>query len=323
MSRLHVSDATVRFGATVALDACSISVEPGELLVVLGPSGCGKSTLLRAIAGLAPLDTGRVTIDDREVTSLPPAARDVSMVFQGYALFPHLDVERNIGFGLRARKVADAEIASSVAEIASALGIDDLLTRRPHQLSGGERQRVALARALVRAPALALLDEPLASLDAPLRVAARSEIARLQRMRGTTMLHVTHDQAEAMALGDRIAIMRGGRVVQIGTPTEIYEHPASTFVASFVGNPPMNLLPEGADTLGIRPEDVRLGAEGAAARIERIERMGDHTLLAVRIDDGNTILARAARDVSLSVGDLTHVRWDRALRFDANGEALR
>lgn len=322
MSRLDVHDLTVRYGTTTALDGCTLSIEPGELVVVLGPSGCGKSTLLRAIAGLVPLASGAVRIDERDVTALPPAERDVAMVFQGYALFPHLDVASNIAFGLRARKRPDDEVRAAVREIAEVLGIVDLMNRRPHELSGGERQRVALARALVRAPRLALLDEPLANLDAPLRVSARGEIARLQRLRGTTMIHVTHDQAEAMALGDRIVIMRDGRVVQTGTPTEVYDHPSDRFVATFVGSPPMNILPTDSGAIGVRPEHVVLGATGTSARVDRVEHMGDHSLVAVTLGDGSAMIARAGRDVALEGGDPTLVSWERSIRFDASGMAV-
>lgn len=319
MSRLELRDLIVRFGKHTALDGCSLSIEPGELVVILGPSGCGKSTLLRSIAGLVALDAGSITIDDADVTSLPPADRDVAMVFQGYALFPHLDVARNIAFGMRARKVPEAESAKAVLEIAAALGIADLLSRRPHQLSGGERQRVALARALVRSPKLALLDEPLASLDAPLRISARAEIARLQRERGTTMIHVTHDQAEAMALGDRIVIMRDGKVVQIGAPNDIYDEPTDRFVASFVGNPPMNIVPRGSESIGVRPEHVILGSEGQSATVARVEHMGDHALVSVHLEDSTLIVSRQPRETRLQPGDRTNAAWSRTTQFDSEG----
>jgi ABC-type sugar transport system ATPase subunit len=331
LSKLQVSSATVRFGGTVALDACSLTVDAGELVVVLGPSGSGKSTLLRAIAGLTPLTDGRVQLGDRDITGLPPSQRDVSMVFQGYALFPHLDVAANIGFGLRARKTPNDRITDAVTEIAQALGIIDLLHRRPHQLSGGERQRVALARALVREPAIALLDEPLASLDAPLRVSARSQIARLQRSRGTTMLHVTHDQNEAMALGDRVAIMRDGKVVQVGTPTEIYQAPADTFVAGFVGNPAMNLIPgeawnSGDGVIGVRPEDVIITGddpEARSAKVIRIERLGDHDLVALQIQGREAeLLARVAAGSTLTPDARVAVKARRTTKFDQQGNRI-
>jgi multiple sugar transport system ATP-binding protein len=326
VTRIRVEGATVVYGRTRALDACDLTVEPGELLTVLGPSGCGKSTLLRVIAGLVAVDEGRIFFDDQEVTKRAPAAREVAMVFQGYALYPHLDVRSNIGFGLRARKVADNEVGARVERAAGQLGLADVLDRLPHQLSGGERQRVALARALVREPRAFLLDEPLSNLDAPLRHAARTQIALLQRETGRTMIHVTHDQAEAMSIGDRVAILRDGAVRQIGTPTEIYRNPVDTFVASFIGAPPMNLLRAerwggSSDTIfGIRPEQVQLGSgPDSIGVVETVERLGDHSIITVEAG-GETIRARAEHDTDIAVGARVSIGFDMASvkRFDAS-----
>jgi multiple sugar transport system ATP-binding protein len=233
-------DYAERPGAVAGVD---LAVESGELFVVLGPSGSGKSTLLRLVAGLESLTAGEVWVGGRRVDGLAPRARDVAMVFQNPALFPYLSVFENLAFGLRARGVERDEAARRVAETAAQLRLEGLLARRPETLSGGERQRVALGRLIVRRPAVALLDEPFSSLDAPLRVALRSELARLHAALGATMIHVTHDQAEALAVGHRIAVMDRGRVVQAGTPCAVYERPASRFVAEFLGSPPMNVLP--------------------------------------------------------------------------------
>lgn len=247
------------------------------------------------------------------------------MVFQGYALYPHLDVRANIGFGLAARKVAESEIVSRVEGSADQLGLADVLDRLPHQLSGGERQRVALARALVREPRAFLLDEPLSNLDAPLRHAARTQIALLQRETGRTMIHVTHDQAEAMSIGDRVAILRDGAVRQIGTPTQIYRDPVDTFVAGFIGSPPMNLLRAerwggSADTIfGIRPEQVQLGSgPDSIGLVETVERLGDHAIITVEAG-GETIRARTDHDSDIAPGARVSVTFDpnAAKRFDA------
>ena len=228
-------------GVQAVADVC-LSVADGELVVLVGPSGCGKSTLLRMIAGLESISSGRLSIGGKVVNDLPPKDRDIAMVFQNYALYPHMTVAGNLAFSLRLRGLSQADIARRVAEAAALLELDGLLDRRPAQLSGGQRQRVALGRALVRHPAAFLLDEPLSNLDAKLRASTRVEIARLQRRLGATMIYVTHDQVEAMTLGQRVVVLDGGRVQQIGTPTEIYRQPASTFVAGFFGSPAMNFV---------------------------------------------------------------------------------
>jgi ABC-type sugar transport system ATPase subunit len=243
MASLGLDGVQKRFGAVAAVDGIDLAVADGELVVLVGPSGCGKSTVMRLVAGLELPTAGRIRIGDRDVTQARPQDRDVAMVFQSYALYPHKTVRDNLGFGLRMRGEAKDAIARKVDEAARLLGIEALLDRRPRALSGGQRQRVALGRAIVRSPQVFLLDEPLSNLDARLRVSTRSELLRLQRRLGATMLYVTHDQEEAMTLGDRIAVMRGGKVEQLGPPLEVYRRPVSRFVAGFVGSPAMNFLP--------------------------------------------------------------------------------
>ena len=268
-----------RYGKVVALRTVDLEVRPGELMVLVGPSGCGKSTLLRLIAGLDEPTSGEVWIGGRRVDDIEPGARDVAMVFQSYALYPHMTVAQNLGFGLRVRGTPRAELERRVAESAAALGLAELLSRRPGQLSGGERQRVALGRAMVRDPGVFLFDEPLSNLDAELRLRTRDEIAALHRRLGTTMIFVTHDQVEALSLGQRVAVMDRGRLQQVGTPHEVYRRPSNLFVAGFVGSPPINRIPLSRDeggrlaggpfalaepsrldraTLAVRPEDLAL-----------------------------------------------------------------
>jgi ABC-type sugar transport system ATPase subunit len=302
---LEVEAVTKSFGGVAALDAVDLEARDGELLVVVGPSGCGKSTLLRCVAGLETVDEGTVRIAGRDVTHMRPAARNVSMVFQSYALFPHLDVRANIGFGLVVREVPRGEVRTRVDAAARRVGIDALLDRRPYQLSGGERQRVALARALVREPDAYLRDEPLSNLDAGTRVELRIELKRLHREVGTTMVHVTHDQVEAMTLGDRIAVMSEGRVRQVGSPEEVYRAPRDRFVATFLGSPAMNFLDSGTEQLventpgeavvGVRPEHVRIGgnAGGARARVELVELAGSEAYVHL----ANGLVARVPAEV--------------------------
>jgi multiple sugar transport system ATP-binding protein len=239
-----------------AVDGVDISTREGEYLVLLGPSGCGKTTLLRTIAGLEEATEGEVLIGGNVVNGLPPRARQVAMVFQSYALYPHKTVEDNITFPLKAEKISKEERRKKARWAGDLLGIDHLLDRKPRHLSGGERQRVALARALVREPSVFLLDEPLSNLDAKLRASARDELKLFQRNLGTTTVYVTHDQAEAMGLGDRIAVMCDGKLRQLGPPQEVYEDPQDTFVATFLGSPPMNLVPRNGHMLGFRPESL-------------------------------------------------------------------
>jgi ABC-type sugar transport system ATPase subunit len=307
-----------------------LAVEPGELVAVLGASGSGKSTLLRAIAGLEPADAGRVLIDGRDQADVPPPERGVAMVFQSFALFPHLSVERNIGFGLRARREPDA--AERVRAAARIVRLDGLLDRRPAELSGGERQRVALARALAARPRVLLLDEPLSNLDAQLRASTRTEIRRLQEQTGVTTLHVTHDQDEALALGHRVAVLRDGRVEQVGTPDEVWERPASTWVAQFVGTPPMNLVyaplagldaPDGL--VGFRADDAIAEpvADGSEIVFELAERVGADRMWHLRAGDAVFVVRAPDRLPAPEPGAPVRVKATSVRQFDpASGKAL-
>jgi ABC-type sugar transport system ATPase subunit len=320
------------FGEVKALRGLDLEVADGELLALLGPSGSGKSTALRLAAGLDDVTAGTIHIGSRDVTHLAPARRNVSMVFQSYALFPHLTVAENIGFGLRARGVPRADAARGVAEAARITGCDALLGRKPHELSGGERQRVALARALARHPDVFLLDEPLSNLDAQLRVDTRAELKRLHARLGTTMVYVTHDQIEALTLGTRVAVIDGGVLQQVGSPTEIYERPVNRFVARFVGSPAMNLLPaavvqgmlrvgpfafDPAEVavdrprvdVGVRPEHVEIVLDDQAvpATVEVVEMAGSETLVYVHAT-GADLVARVPPELALAVGAMVGVR---------------
>lgn len=282
---------TKLFDEVRAVDSIDLVAKEGEFLVLLGPSGCGKTTLMRLIAGLERPTSGDVVIDGSTVTGLPPRARNVAMVFQSYGLYPHLTVAKNISFPLRAVGVPKEAIRKKVAWAAQVFGIQGLLDRKPRQLSGGERQRVALARAVVREPVVFLLDEPLSNLDAKLRNSARDELKQFQRSLGTTTIYVTHDQAEAMGLGDRIAVLNQGRVHQIGTPHEIYGSPADTFAATFIGSPPMNLIEDSKTWIGFRPEAFlpkEVEPDGNIVdfpfRVTRIEYLGADRLVYGVID---------------------------------------
>jgi multiple sugar transport system ATP-binding protein len=254
VAQVEVKDVKKYFGEVHALDGVDLSIKEGEFLVLLGPSGRGKTTLMRIIAGLEKPTAGEVFIGERLVNELPPRARNIAMVFQSYALYPHMKVFDNIAFPLKTLRVSRGVIQEKVKQVAGMLRIDHLLHRKPRQLSGGERQRVALARAIVRDPVLFLMDEPLSNLDAKLRASARDELKQFQRRVGITTLFVTHDQVEALGMGDRIAVMNYGKIHQVGTPKEVYNDPADTFVATFLGTPPMNLLEQGDQIVGFRPE---------------------------------------------------------------------
>jgi multiple sugar transport system ATP-binding protein len=286
MAAIAANDIRKQFGEVVAVDGISLAVRDGEFLVLLGPSGCGKTTFLRIIAGLERPTSGEILIDGEVVNDIPPRARGVAMVFQGYGLYPHLTVANNIAFPLRTQRTPKAEIKRKVDWAAGLLGIQRLLQRRPRELSGGERQRVALARALVREPTVFLLDEPLSNLDAKLRASARSDLKHFQQTVRTSTIYVTHDQVEAMGMGDRIAVIDHGRLRQIGTPAEIYDDPADEFVAGFLGTPPMNLVKRGDGSLGFRPEHFlpKEMLDGAALaelpfRIDRTEYLGSERIL--------------------------------------------
>jgi ABC-type sugar transport system ATPase subunit len=321
------------YGEVRALDDLDLEARAGELLVLVGPSGSGKSTALRVAAGLEPVTSGRVTIGGRDVTEVPPGRRNVSMVFQSYALFPHLTAAENIGFGLRARGVRGREAAERVAEAARIVGCAELLERRPFELSGGERQRVALARALVRDPAVFLLDEPLSNLDAQLRVETRAELKRLHERLGRTTVYVTHDQVEALTMGDRVAVLHRGALQQLDTPDEVYRRPANRFVARFVGSPAMNLLAGTIEDdavhagpfsfprselppldgrpveIGIRPEHLALGDETSPVQavVRLVETAGNETFLHLGAA-GLELVARTGPDVRPAVGSAIGVR---------------
>lgn len=303
-----------------ALDGIDLAVASGELVVVMGPSGAGKSTLLRAIAGLECLDEGRVSIGGRDVTSLPPAHRDVAMVFQHPALYPHLTVSANIGFGLRARRLGRDVVQKRVAAAAAALSLGDVLDRRPDELSGGERQRVGLARALVREASVFLMDEPLTSLDAELRSQARAEVRQLHEHTGATMLYVTHDGQEALALGQRIALLRAGRLEQIGTPLDLFDRPANAFVGRALGEPRMNVVPskvlaapDGRPWAGIRPTQLRIvhgddaldepGVGSVRGEVVAVELAGADAIVAVRVQ-GTTIVVQHPRNGPIPTGEV-------------------
>ncbi len=309
------------WGSAVALGGVSFTVAAGTFCVLLGPSGCGKTTCLRIVAGLDQATGGRVEIGGRDVTALPPAERGVAMVFQSYALFPHLSVAENIVFGLKARSVPAAERGRRLERAVEILGISALLQRRPGQLSGGQQQRVALGRAIVAEAPVCLMDEPLSNLDAQLRADMRREILALQRRLGITMLYVTHDQTEAMGMADQVILLRGGRIEQDAAPADLYATPATRFAASFVGTPPMNLfsLPGETAVVGVRPEDMRLGDAGLPASVIHAEYLGADTILSCDLA-GQTCLARLPGRVRLEAGTPVLLDFDRNTlhRFDAD-----
>ena len=359
MAGLLIDKAVKAFGDTVVLDGVSLELEEGEFCVIVGGSGCGKSTLLRVIAGLEQLDSGQIFIGDRRVDQLPPAKRGIAMVFQSYALYPHLSVFENLAFALRLAKRPKAEIEEAVARAAAILGLDDYLARKPAALSGGQRQRVAIGRAIVRQPEIFLFDEPLSNLDAGLRNKMRFEFAALHRQLGTTTVYVTHDQVEAMTLADRIAVMRGGVIEQIGTPNDLYKRPANLFVAGFIGSPQMNFLagsvvqgtgsgaalelasgermplpPTGdsligeAVTVGVRPEHWRPTGDdaGVALRAEFIERLGSSVNIHLRqtADDGATVIWHHVEPARVREGETVHLTSDpgHLHLFDRSGRAI-
>ncbi len=307
MAAIELRDLHKSFGDFTALERLNLSIEDGEFLVLLGPSGCGKSTTMRLIAGLEEPTSGEIVIGERMVNDVPARDRDLAMVFQNYALYPHMTVAENIGYPLKIAKLPKSERAERVREAAAKVEMEHLLARRPGELSGGQRQRVALARAIVRTPQLFLMDEPLSNLDAKLRTVMRAELRHLQKELATTTIYVTHDQVEAMTLADRIVILNDAKIQQMGSPAEIYARPANTFVAGFIGSPPMNMIegtvsagqfqhatgtldlpdqPDGSATIGIRPEDLRV-VETGAGQIDGVvyssELLGDSTLLNVRV----------------------------------------
>jgi sn-glycerol 3-phosphate transport system ATP-binding protein len=310
VSSIQLENVSRHWGEARALDRISFEAEAGSFVVLLGPSGCGKSTTLRLIAGLDYPSTGSIRIGGRDVTRLAPAQRGLAMVFQSYALFPHLTVAENIVFGLRVRKVADRD--ARLRRVAELLGLENLLERKPSQLSGGQQQRVALGRAIVAEAPVCLMDEPLSNLDAQLRGEMRREIRALQQRLGITMVYVTHDQTEAMTMADRVVLLRNGRIEQVGSPEELYERPATAFTASFIGAPPMNLMKlNGGDVLtGVRPEDMRIAATGLAAKVDTVEYLGADSLVAATAV-GQPVLVRVAGSAGARAGDAVHLAWDK------------
>ncbi|MGH3097283.1 MAG: ABC transporter ATP-binding protein [Streptosporangiales bacterium] len=329
MAVLEVKELTKRFdGKVLAVDHIDCATREGEFLVLLGPSGCGKTTLLRLIAGLEQPSSGEIYIGGEPMAGLPPRMREIAMVFQSYALYPHKTIRNNIGFPLKAEKIAKEERARKTAWAAELLGIDHLLDRRPRALSGGERQRVALARALVREPQVFLLDEPLSNLDAKLRAAARVDLKEFQQRVGTTTVYVTHDQVEAMGMGDRIAVLSQGRLRQLGVPDEIYHHPADTFVATFVGAPPMNLIERDDHLLGFRPErflpraavPTRDGDVVTPFHVQQVENLGaERHVVGVAPELGKDTRIRAVLPVTVD----TEMHADEAEEFVVRAADLR
>ena len=330
MGRIQLNGVTKSFGDVEVIPPLDLTIEDGEFAVFVGPSGCGKSTLLRLIAGLEDITSGHIAIDGNDATDVPPAKRGLAMVFQSYALYPHMSVRKNIAFPLRMAKMSQAEIDKRVDNAASVLNLADYIDRRPGQLSGGQRQRVAIGRAIVREPAAFLFDEPLSNLDAALRVGMRMEISELHKKLETTMIYVTHDQVEAMTMADKIVVLRAGNIEQVGSPLELYKAPRNTFVAGFIGSPKMNLI-EGAEaakhdahTIGVRPEHITVsGNEGLWSGVVGVaEHLGSDTFFHIH-DTGlaETVTVRADGEVGFRHGDTVHLtpRDDVIHRFDAQG----
>lgn len=354
MKGLRVIGLGKSFGGNAVLEDLSFEVEEGRFCILLGPSGCGKSTVLRLVAGLEREDRGDIFIGGKRVNELPPRDRDIAMVFQSYALYPHLNVFDNLAFPLKMRKTPRGDIGHKVREAARLLGIEGLLKRKPGELSGGQRQRVAMGRALVRSPRLFLFDEPLSNLDARLRASMRVELAALHKKLGVTMLYVTHDQVEAMTLGEKIILLEGGRIRQEGAPRELYEKPRNVFVASFIGTPQINLIegetraeggrasflcgafaleiPREAGigayhgmelTLGVRPESLAPGEGPIGGVIEIVEHIGPEAMVYLRARDGTRLVARAPADFQGKVGDTISLRADmQGLHFFHRGERV-
>ncbi len=353
MAELSLRHVAKRFGAVEVIRDLSLDIPEGEFAVFLGPSGCGKSTLLRMIAGLEALGAGEIHLGGQRIDTMPPGDRGVAMVFQHYALYPHMTVRQNMAFGLRNIGTPAAEIDRKIADAAAMLEIDALLERKPGQLSGGQRQRVAIGRAIVKQPRAFLFDEPLSNLDAALRSRTRIELARLHQRMGATMIFVTHDQVEAMTMATRIVVMSQGRIEQVGTPMEIYQRPRTRFVAGFIGAPAMNFLPAtpepaeggharlrlpdgtvvatalpaaavpaGSLTLGIRAEHIHPGS-GTPARVDVVERLGERTLVYAVLADNSTVVYDEPGDARVAIGETVHLAFDgaHALVFGPDGMA--
>jgi multiple sugar transport system ATP-binding protein len=334
MGTLQLKSVTKAFGATQVIKGVNLEVKDGEFCVFVGPSGCGKSTLLRIIAGLEDATAGDILLDGARVNDLAPAKRELAMVFQSYALYPHLTVRDNMGLALKQAGTAKAEIQKATDRAAAMLSLGPLMERRPAELSGGQRQRVAIGRAIVRTPKLFLFDEPLSNLDAALRVATRIEIAKLHRDLGATMIYVTHDQVEAMTLADRIVVLRDGRVEQVGSPMQLYNDPDNTFVAGFIGSPQMNFMKAAAlgkqgATIGVRPEHLQIKrgtANGAiSGTISHVEKLGGETLVYVQADPHGLLTVRlfGEHDFAFDENVGLSIAEDRAFFFDTQDQRLR
>jgi multiple sugar transport system ATP-binding protein len=343
MAYLQLRGVEKFFGRHRAIKGIDLTINKGEFIVFVGPSGCGKSTLLRLIAGLEGIDGGTLALDGRDITDLPSSKRDLAMVFQSYALYPHMSVYENMSFALKLAKVDPAVIREKVERAATTLNLTAYLERTPKELSGGQRQRVAIGRAIVRAPKVFLFDEPLSNLDAALRGQTRVEIAKLHRELGATTIYVTHDQVEAMTLADRVVVLRDGLIEQVGTPLELYDRPANQFVAQFIGTPQMNVVPAGQlpasmrqqgplstaeGAIGLRPEAVSVlpkGQGAVAGRVELVEALGAETLLYVRTAEGAQLVARQSERTRLQAGDdvSINVATDQAHWFDSAGRVVQ
>ncbi len=332
MGTISLRNVRKAFGEAVIIPGADLEIEPGEFVVFVGPSGCGKSTLLRLIAGLEDLTSGQILIDGEDVTDVPPAKRGLAMVFQSYALYPHMSVRNNIAFGLKMAGMPKEEIDAKVTRAAATLNLTDYLERKPRQLSGGQRQRVAIGRAIVRQPKCFLFDEPLSNLDAALRVNMRVEIMQLHQQLDATMIYVTHDQVEAMTMADRIVVLNKGVIEQVGSPLDLYNRPNSVFVAGFIGSPKMNLISgpaaarHDAATIGIRPEHIALVSAGGDIQgtIALTEHLGSDSFLHVDAGDAGRLTVRAPGDYMGKPGDAVSLAFDKARihRFDSQGKVL-
>ncbi|WP_322988977.1 ABC transporter ATP-binding protein [Hoeflea sp.] len=332
MGHIALKKVTKSFGTTQVIPPLDLEINDGEFVVFVGPSGCGKSMLLRLIAGLEDVSGGNIEINGNDATSIPPAKRGLAMVFQSYALYPHMSVRKNIGFPLKMAGLDKAAADKKVEDAASVLNLTDYLERRPGQLSGGQRQRVAIGRAIVREPDAFLFDEPLSNLDAALRVNMRLEISELHNSLKTTMIYVTHDQVEAMTMADKIVVLRAGYIEQVGSPLELYRSPANLFVASFIGSPKMNFIEgkdaeaHGAHTIGVRPEHVSVSkTEGLwKGKVGVSEHLGSDTFLRVAVDGFEPMTIRADGEVDIYHGDTVYMSPDptKIYKFDAAGQAL-
>jgi multiple sugar transport system ATP-binding protein len=332
MGNITLQGVRKSFGSVCIIPNADLEIADGAFVVFVGPSGCGKTTLLRLIAGLEDVSEGRILIDGVNVVGVPPSKRGLSMVFQSYALYPHMSVRGNIGFGLKMAGMRRGEIARKVEAAAATLNLSPYLDRRPRELSGGQRQRVAIGRAIVREPKAFLFDEPLSNLDAALRVNMRVEIARLQRELATTTIYVTHDQVEAMTMADKIVVLNGGKIEQYGSPLELYERPANLFVAGFIGSPRMNLIKgrvaaeHGAATIGVRPEHLSAARDGPGwnGTVSVAEHLGSDTFLHIDSEEAGSITARTTGEFGVHAGDRVRLRPDpaRIYRFDEQGRAM-